>query len=116
MILRLLNDISGRPDTKLISINFYEWLFVRQCANAWTVAAGSVDSITKSELFDIAMKVMPHNSGYEGQIKNSLFQAIDYKGFQSTFTFLDMSNLFHKFVIFSEMQKHNSVDGVLSIE
>ena len=60
LVKRLLNDISGDPNHEVLSVNFYEWLFIRQCASAWTVAAGSVDSITKNELIDIAKKITPH--------------------------------------------------------
>jgi hypothetical protein len=63
---QLLNDISGRADKEDATINFFEWMFIRQCAVAWSVASGQQVSISKTELLDIGMKVMPHFSAYEG--------------------------------------------------
>ena len=81
MIMRLLNDVSGRPDKKGASVNFYEWLFIRICGDAWSISSGSLTSITKEELFDIGMKVMPHYSAYEGSMKTTLYNALSYKSF-----------------------------------
>jgi len=41
-------------------------MFLRQCAVAWSVGSGMQLTITKDELLDIGMKVMPHFSAYEG--------------------------------------------------
>ena len=66
LIKQLLNDVSGRIDKEASSINFFEWMFIRQCAVAWSVSSGRLDSITRDELLDIGMKVMPHFNAYEG--------------------------------------------------
>lgn len=111
---QLLNDVSGRPDKEAATINFFEWMFIRQCAVAWSVGSGMQDSISKNELLDIGMKVMPHFSAYEGQLKNVLFSAIDFKGYLVSYGFVDFVNIFHKFLIFDGMKKHNSVSGSLT--
>ena len=61
-----MNDLSGRIDKDAATINFFEWMFLRQCAVAWSVGSGMQLTITKDELLDIGMKVMPHFSAYEG--------------------------------------------------
>lgn len=66
MITQLLNDVSGRIDKVAGSVNFFEWMFIRQCAVAWSVSSGRQDTITRDELLDIGMKVMPHFNAYEG--------------------------------------------------
>ena len=72
-------------------------------------------TITKDELLDIGLKVMPHYSAYEGQLKNIFFSAIEFKGFDVSYTFLDFVNIFHKFLIFESMKKHNSVNGSINV-
>jgi len=52
-------------------------MVLRSVAVAWSVSVGSRSQITKQELFDVALKVIPHISAYEGQQKNVLFRAID---------------------------------------
>lgn len=114
MITQLLNDVSGRIDKVAGSVNFFEWMFIRQCAVAWSIASGRQDTITKDELLDIGMKVMPHFNAYEGQLKNVLFSAINFKQYNVHYSFLDCVNMFHKFLIFESMRKHNSVSGTLN--
>jgi len=60
------------------------------------------------------MKVMPHFSAYEGQLKNVLFSAIDFKGYLVSYGFVDVVNIFHKYLIFESMKKHNAVNGALT--
>lgn len=62
----IMNDVSGRIKNDEASINFFEWMFVRQCAVAWSIGAGHKMSITKEELLDIGMHVMPHFTSFEG--------------------------------------------------
>jgi hypothetical protein len=73
-----LNDVSGKVTAEANSLNFFEWMFVRQCAVAWSIGSGRKNSITKEELLDIGMKVMPHFTSFEGQLKNVLFSAIAF--------------------------------------
>lgn len=115
-IAELLNDMSGRVDKEAATINFFEWMFIRQCAVAWSVAAGKLISITRDELLDIGMKVMPHFNAYEGQLKNVLFSAINFKQYGVHYSFLDTVNMFHTFLIFESMRKHNSVSGALNYQ
>jgi len=79
------------------------------------VASGRQDVITKDELLDIGMKVIPHYSAYEGQLKNILFSAVEFKGYNVHYSFLDVVNIFHKYLIFESMRKHNSVNGALTV-
>jgi len=71
--------------------------------------------ITKDELLDIGLKVIPHYSAYEGQLKNILFSAIEIKGYSVHYSFLDVVNVFHKYLIFESMRKHSSISGVLTV-
>jgi hypothetical protein len=57
---------------------------------------------------------MPHFSAYEGQLKNVLFAALDFKSFVISYSFVDVVNIFHKFLIFESLKKHNSVNGSLT--
>lgn len=59
VIDQVVNDISGSNDLENKSLNLYEWIFVRSVAVAWQIAAGNKEYITKDELLDIGMKVMP---------------------------------------------------------
>lgn len=71
----IINDLSRRyvPEGEEDALNFYEWMFLRQVCVAWTISAGNRKSINRDELLDIALKVMPHFSAYEGQIKQVIF-------------------------------------------
>ena len=60
-IEQIMNDISGSNEEDQ-SLNLYEWMFLRSCADAWTLSAGNKDSIQKDQLLDIGMKVMPQYS------------------------------------------------------
>jgi len=111
---QIMNDVSGKVTANDNGLNFFEWMFIRQCGVAWSIGAGRKLTITKEELLDIGMKVMPHFTSYEGQLKNVLFNAIAFQGFSMTFTFLDTVNVFHKYLIFESMRKHNSVTGSLN--
>lgn len=62
----LVNDLSGRHPAEKDGLDLYEWMFLRSVAVAWQVASGNRESITKDELLDIAEKVMPHFTAYEG--------------------------------------------------
>ena len=54
------NDMSGRYGTLSgEKLNFAEWLFVRIVSVAWGIGSGSREKITRSELLDIAMKIIP---------------------------------------------------------
>ena len=55
----VVNDISGRYGTTGIELNFAEWLFVRIVSIAWGIASGSRLRITRTELLDIGMKIIP---------------------------------------------------------
>lgn len=112
---QVVNDMSRRRrKDDADSINFYEWLFVRSVAVAWTVASGQKDSITRDELLDIGLKVMPHFSSYEGQLKQAIFAAIDFKDFYTSYDFVETVNVLHIFSVFESMRKHSSTVGVLS--
>lgn len=74
----LINDVSGRYGEKGKRVNFYEWLFIRNCAVAWSLSSGMKDSITRDELLDIGLKVIPHYTAYEGDLKNVLFSGLDF--------------------------------------
>lgn len=63
---QLINDMGNRHDKNKDKINFYEWLFIRQVADAWSISSGMKSSITKDELLDIGMKVIHHFNAYEG--------------------------------------------------
>jgi len=41
-------------------------MFLRSVATAWTIGSGERKSIGKQELLDIALKVMPHFTSFEG--------------------------------------------------
>ena len=57
----IVNDMSRGHVKKghVDFLNFYEWLFLRTVCISWTIGSGSLDSITRNELLDIALKVMP---------------------------------------------------------
>lgn len=42
-------------EAKKVSLNFFEWIFLRKMAVAWNFAAGVENFITKDELLGIAM-------------------------------------------------------------
>ena len=55
---QIINDVSGRHD-QIIGLNFYEWLFLRSVAAAWTIGSGYQLNITRDELLNIGFKVIP---------------------------------------------------------
>jgi hypothetical protein len=55
---QLVNDISGRQDLKDGGLNFFEYMFIRRCGIAWGISNNQQISITKTELFDIALIIM----------------------------------------------------------
>lgn len=114
VVTQLMNDVSGRIDKEANTINFFEWMFIRQCAVAWSIGSGRKETITKDELLDIGMKVMPHFTSFEGQLKNVLFAAINFKSYTVHYSFVDTVNVFHKYLIFESMRRHNSVNGALN--
>jgi len=89
-------------------------MFLRSTADAWTISAGNKDHIQKDQLLDIGMKVMPHFSAYEGQLKNAFFEAINFKDFETVYDFIETINVFHKFSIFESMRRHDSINGTLN--
>jgi hypothetical protein len=55
-----MNDISRRrPVDGVATLNFYEWMFLRSVAVAWSISSGEKESINREELLDVAIKVMP---------------------------------------------------------
>jgi hypothetical protein len=55
-----MNDMSRRRKVEGVDkLNFYEWMFLRSVSVAWTIATGEKSSITRDELLDVGMKVMP---------------------------------------------------------
>lgn len=81
------------------------------CADAWSIASGNRESITRDELLDIGLKVIPHYTAYEGELKNVLFSSLDFQDLFVSFTFLDVVNILHKWSIFEAMRKHSSLTG-----
>jgi hypothetical protein len=59
------------------------------------------------------MKVMPHFTSYEGQIKNVVFAALDFKEIYVQYTFSEALNVLHIFSIYEGMRKWSSVVGAL---
>jgi hypothetical protein len=80
---------------------------------SWQIASGNKDTITKDELLDVAEKVMPHFTAYEGQLKQTLFRALDVKDMKFTYDFIETANILHKFAIFESMRKHSSISGAM---
>lgn len=113
VIEQVMNDLSGSI-TDDQSLNLFEYVFLRAVADAWTLSAGNEDTITKDQLLDVGLKFMPHLSAYEGQLKNVLFEAIDFQNFSQVYDFVETMNLYHKFLIFESMRKHNSINGTLT--
>lgn len=66
-------------------------------AVAWSISSGEKLTITKEELLDMAFKVVPHFSSYEGYMKNVVFQALNFKDEDAVYDFIDVVNVFHKF-------------------
>jgi hypothetical protein len=109
----LVNDLSGRHPEKDDGLNLYEWTFLRSVGVSWQIASGNKDTITKDELLDVAEKVMPHFTAYEGQLKQTLFRALDVKDMKFTYDFIETANILHKFAIFESMRKHSSISGAM---
>lgn len=109
----MINDISGRHPEKDDGLDLYEWTFVRSVAVSWQIASGNKDTITKDELLDVAEKVMPHFTAFEGQLKQTLFRALDVKDMKFTYDFIETTNILHKFAIFESMRKHSSISGAM---
>lgn len=89
-------------------------MFIRRCAIAWGISNNRQISINKVELFDAALIIMQPFNTHDGQLKNSLYAALDFYKLKTTYTFLEMSNIFHKYMIFSSMLQHSSINGALS--
>ena len=53
-------------------------------------------------------------NGYESSLKNTIYQALDFKNLFTDYTFLDALNVLHIFCIFESYTKHSSVNGNLS--
>lgn len=110
---QIMNDLSGSNSDDQ-SLNLFEYVFLRATADAWTLSAGNEEFIQRDQLLDIGLKFMPHMSAYEGQLKNVLFEALDFQNFTQVFDFVETLNLYHKFLIFESMRKHNSINGTLT--
>lgn len=89
-------------------------MFIRAVANAWNVGAGKRTVISKSELLDIALRVIPHFSAYEGQLKNVLFSALDFYDLHMEYQFHQVVSLLNIFRIYESIRQHNSIDGTLN--
>lgn len=111
---QLINDISGRQDLKDGALNFFEWMFVRRVAVAWGISNSRQTTINKVELLDAAIAIMIPFNQHDGQLKNTIFSALDFKRAHVTYSFPETCNLFHKFMIFTSMKQHSATNGALS--
>jgi len=82
------------------NINFYEWMFVRTVAVAWSISTGERSAINREELIDIALKVTPSFTTYEKDLKNVIYNAIDFMDTETSYDFLETLNVLHAFAVF----------------
>jgi hypothetical protein len=48
----------NKREAESVSLNFFEWLFLRKMAVAWNFSVGVDGFITKDELLGIAMQIV----------------------------------------------------------
>lgn len=57
--------------------------------------------------------MLPFNP-HDGQQKNVIYAALDFRRTQVNYSFVDMCNIFHKYMIFTSMSRHSAISGALT--
>ena len=98
---------------KDLKINFFEWLFIRTCAVGFHFSNRT--TLTKPEIFNLALKVLSKHLHTEIGLRNTLYTVLDTLN-EKKFTFEACVKLFYNYYIFQQFNEHKNNDESLTQE
>ena len=87
MIKLAMRHISSHKIESDLEINFFEWLFLRQCLVAFNFANNGESLGSKPAILKIAKKVIGENTYFSTHFDNNLFEALDFLNEKAHYSF-----------------------------
>lgn len=73
-----MRDISSHKLKGTMHLNFFEWLFLRECAVAFNFSNNGENEISKPQIFDIGQKILTKYTFYDSLQNEMLFNGLDW--------------------------------------